>query len=115
MTLGAASNILYPVVTGITALASGGQTGATPLTGQINSVDTVANAADSVALPLAVAGDSIIVLNTTSTSMTVYGSGTDTITAVATATGVAQGANSRAEYFCTTSAPAGKWFRILSA
>lgn len=39
------------IVDNLTALASGGQTGATLLTGFVNRVTTVANAADSVLLP----------------------------------------------------------------
>lgn len=99
----------------ITAYAGGGQTNATLLASGINSVDTVATAADSVKLPLAVAGLEVFVVNTTANSLQVFGSGTDTINAVATATGVAQAAGKSALYVCTTSAPAGKWFRILSA
>ncbi len=43
--------IACTVKTGITALAGGGQTGATPLAGQFNVIATVATAADSVLLP----------------------------------------------------------------
>jgi len=39
------------VATGLVALAGGGQTGATALTGQVNIIATVATAADSVLLP----------------------------------------------------------------
>jgi hypothetical protein len=104
---------------GITAHAGGGQASATALTKEVNSVDTVATAADSVALPLAVIGQKIYLTNNTATSMQVFGSGTDTINIgagdVATATGVAQAANKSAIYFCTKTAPAGKWQRVLTA
>lgn len=103
------------VTTGLTATASGTQTTALALTAAANSVDTVATAADSVKLPLAVAGLSVFVVNTAANSMQVFGSGTDTINAVATATGVAQAGGKSALYVCTASAPAGKWFRLLSA
>lgn len=103
------------VATGIAAKAGGGQSGATELTAAYNDVSTVASSADSVALPLAVAGISVVVRNSAANSMQVFGSGTDTINAVATATGVAQAATTSALYFCTASAPAGKWFRVLSA
>lgn len=103
----------------ITAFASGGQTSATQITKRINSVDTVATAADSVKLPLAVIGTEVVLTNNTATSMQVFGAGTDTINIgagdVATATGVAQAANKTAAYFCTKSAPAGKWQRIVTA
>jgi hypothetical protein len=104
---------------GVTAAAGGGQANATAITKKINSVDTVATAADSVKLPLAQIGLEIFLTNNTATSMQVFGSGTDTINIgagdVATATGVAQAANKTATYVCTKSAPAGKWQRVLTA
>lgn len=102
-------------VTGITAHAGGGQSAATQLVGGFNRVDTVVTAADSVKLPLAVAGLEIYVINNTSTSMQVYGAGTDTINSVATATGVAQASQVAALYICSNSAPAGIWHRIQSS
>lgn len=99
----------------VAAAAGGGQTNATQLTATSNNVTTVATAADSVKLPLAVAGARVHIRNSAANSMQVFGAGTDTINAVATATGVAQAATTSAIYFCTKSAPAGKWFRVLSA
>jgi hypothetical protein len=108
------------VAVGITAFAGGGQGSATLLTKTNNSVDTVATAADSVKLPLATVGARIRVFNTTATSAQVFGSGTDTINAVATATGVALAAGKNAEFVgivagTTSPAVAGKWRMILSA
>jgi hypothetical protein len=105
------------VVIGITARAGGGQASATLLTGQTNSVDTVATAADSVKLPPPdFVGQQIHVLNNDSAdSMQVFGSGTDTINGVATATGVAQAAGKLAIYQAMTTGTAAKWFRLLSA
>lgn len=103
------------VTTDITAEAAGTQAAATLLTSAINSVDTVAGAADGIKLPLAQAGLEIFVVNNTATSMQVFGSGTDTINNVVTATGVAQAAGISAIYKCVTTAPAGKWYRVLSA
>lgn len=103
------------VATGVTANAGGGQTNATLLTGTMNDVATVATAADSVKLPLGQVGLWVLVRNSAANSMQVFGSGTDTINAAATATGVAQAATTSALYFCTTAAPAAKWFRVLSA
>jgi hypothetical protein len=118
-------NTLYPVdahllnaqsvEVGITATASGNQATARALTAAHNDVATVGTAADSVKLPLAVAGLRVYVENSSATSMQVFGDGTDTINNVATATGVAQAGGKSAVYFCTVSAPAGKWFRVLSA
>lgn len=99
----------------LTAFAGGGQTNATQLAATNNNVTVVATIADSIKLPLAVAGLSIRVRNNAANATTVYGAGTDTINGVATATGVSQPATTSALYFCVTSAPAGKWFRILSA
>lgn len=100
----------------IAAHAGGGQTSATALTTTINVVSDVASAADSVKLPLAAAGAKVYVVNAhASNSMQVFGDGTDTINGVATATGVAQAAGKSATYVCVKSAPAGKWFRVLSA
>lgn len=120
-----AGDTLYPidqylrgqmsVETGITAHAGGTQAAGYQLTAAINSVDTVGSAADSVLLPLAAVGMQVVIANTTGTSMTVYGAGTDTINLVATATGVAQAANTKAVYYCSKVAPAGNWIRVLSA
>lgn len=104
------------VATGITAYAGGGQTNATLLAAGLNEVSTVATAADSVKLPVPVAGLEITVINAhASNSMQVFGSGTDTINGVATATGVAQAAGKTAVYRALTAGTAAKWFRVLSA
>lgn len=103
------------VTDGVTAAAGGGQTNATQLAGTAANVTTVASAADSVKLPAGIAGRFFFLENVTATSMQVFGNGTDTINAVATATGVAQAAGKSAVYFCTTNQPAAKWFRVLSA
>lgn len=104
------------VLEGVTAHAGGTQAAAFQLTGHAANVTVVATAADSVALPLAVAGAVYFLQNSDAAdSMQVFGAGTDTINNVATATGVAQAAGKSGAYFCTKSAPAGKWFRVLSA
>src|SRR5215472_5528024 len=81
---------LFNPMVGITALAGGGQSGATPLSLGINSVDTVASGNDSVMLPPAVPGTFVVVINNqASNSMQVFGQGAnmggaaagDTITA----------------------------------
>jgi hypothetical protein len=91
----------------ITAFAGGGQTNATLLAAQTNRITTVATAADSVKLPVSAAGLEIIVINSGANAMQVFGSGTDTINDVATATGVSQPANSIDVYACPV---AGKWY-----
>ena len=57
---------------GLTALAGGGATGATTLLPGLNEVDTVVTAADSVLLPLALAGITVYVLNAGASSLTVW-------------------------------------------
>ena len=111
--------------TAITAYAGGGQTSATLLTAQFNKVATVASASDSVKLPqisaipntLGAVGSSVIVSNAAaSNSLQVFGSGTDTINNVATATGVAVGAGKTAIFICHSwSGTVGNWYMVLSA
>jgi hypothetical protein len=103
------------VATGLTATPGGTQAAALALTKTINNVTTCATAADSVKLPLAALGARVVVRNSGAASMQVFGSGTDTINAVATATGVAVGAGKTAEFHCDKAAPAGNWIMILSA
>lgn len=108
---------LGSVTTGLTAHAGGGQGSALALSAAINRVDTVGSAADSVKLPAPTfVGQRVTVINNAaSNSMQVYGSGTDTINGVVTATGVAQAAGKSADYVASTIGTAAAWFRILSA
>jgi len=105
-------NPQYSTGVGYVAKAGGGQTSATLLTGTINSVDTVATAADSVLLPPALPGKVLFVVNNGSNSMQVFGTSTDTINGVAAATGVAQGAGQSCVYLCTA---LGLWFQVSQA
>ena len=95
----------------ITARAGGGQASATAITASLVNVGVCATAADSVQLPLAVAGASIYIRNNGAASMQVFAANgsTDTINGTAGATGVAQAAATGRLYFCTVSAPGGKW------
>jgi hypothetical protein len=103
--------------TGITAFAGGGQSSATALTTVVNEVVTVGTAADSVKLPApSKVGQMVIVINAhASNAIQVFGSGTDTINGVATATGVSQAAGKTALYVAATTGTAAKWYRNLSA
>jgi hypothetical protein len=98
----------------LTALAGGGQTGATQLINGINLVGVCATNADSVQLPPALAGSIVLVSNQGAADMTVYGKEgrTDTINGTDGATGVTQADPLSAVYFCSV---AGAWQRILSA
>lgn len=91
----------------IVAHSGGGQTSAVPLTAEVNRIITVAAAGDSVRLPLAVQGLTILIINHGALAAGVFGAGTDTIDDVATATGVVQMAGSSVLYTCTTT---GAWF-----
>ena len=93
----------------ITAFAGGGQASATLLTAQVVRVQTVATAADSVKLPPTTTPGLVVYLtNGAANSMQVFGSNTDTINDVATATGVAHAGGLTAIY----SSPApGLWYR----
>lgn len=99
--------ILESVSDALTAHAGGTQAAALALTSKFNVVSTVATAGDSVKLPPAVVGLTVIVVNADSAdSMQVFGAGTDTINGVATATGVSQAAGTLVVYRCNA---AGKW------
>jgi hypothetical protein len=93
----------------LTAHSGGGQTSALKLVNLINRVSTVAAAADSVALPPAIPGLTVCVINSGANPMQVFGDNgyADTINDVATATGVSQMQNSCCYYTCPV---AGKWY-----
>ncbi len=103
------------IETALTAHAGGSQAAALALSPDVfvHQVNTVGSSADSVRLPVSIAGQSHWVINNAATnSMQVFGAGTDTINNIATATGVAQSAGLGALYYCPV---AGKWFRLLGA
>lgn len=110
--------------TGITAFSTGGQTNAVLLLAQFNKVSVVAAGNDSVKLPpvsvtfnsLGFIGIPVIVRNAGANSLQVYGSGTDTINDIATATGVAVGAGKTAIFIPhTLVSGVGNWYMVLSA
>jgi hypothetical protein len=94
------------VTANLTALAGGGQTGATALVYGINQLATVATAADSCMLPAAVPGEFVTIVNDGVAACQVFGTGADTINGIAAATGLSQLPNSVATYWC---AVAGQW------
>lgn len=107
---------LTNLTTGITAHAGGGQADATQLSALVNVVDTVATAADSVKLPApTVVGQVVIVSNTAAAAAQVFGSGTDTINGVATATGVSLAAGKTGIYIATTIGAAAAWRSLQGA
>lgn len=82
------------------------QAGAFQTTAQTIRLTTVA-ANTGILLPPSFAGLEVLVINHGANACQCYGSGTDTIDDVATATGVSQMANSLVIYTCAT---AGKWY-----
>ena len=98
----------------LTATAGGTRAAALPLRAAQNRITTCATAADSVALPPAVGGQEVTVINSGAASAQVFAAvGTsDTINGVAAATGIALAAAGKAQF---VSPGAGLWFSILSA
>ena len=110
------SQLLGSTQNNITALAGGAKAGATPITACKAQVQTCATDADSVLLPPGYPGLEVKLFNNTAHSVQVFGSGTDTINAVDTATGVAQAAGKSAVYTCyNVVSGVGQWGRVLSA
>ena len=98
----------------ITATAGGTRAAALPLTAAFNRIAVCATAADSVALPPAVGGQEITVINSGTAAAQVFAAiGTaDTINGVAAATGISLAAAGKAQF---VSPGQGFWFSILSA
>lgn len=110
------ADLIGSVQTGITATAGGTKATAFQLNAAFCKVAVCATNNDSVLLPPGYAGLEVIVANAGAATLAVYGSGTDTINDVATATGVTQATLVHALYKCVAVvAGAGQWYRILSA
>lgn len=100
-------------INGLTAFAGGGQGSATPLTGMMNRVTTVATAADSVKLPAAVAGLTVVAVNAAAANaMNVFPNTGDSINALAANTALSVAANKAIVFFCVVS---GIWHSVLTA
>ena len=103
-----------------TALAGGGQAGATQMQPGLNLVSTAGvGGTDSVMLPQAIPGSQVVVQNDSANAIQVFGQAANALTGVGdtiaaynsstyqvTATGVAQAASTVTEYYCVI---AGKW------
>lgn len=96
------------VAPAVTAHAGGGQASAVALVSTFNNITTVANAADSVKLLPSVVGLTQIVSNQGTHAVQVFGSGTDTINGVATATGISVPVGAISTF---TVAVAGNWLQ----
>ena len=98
---------------GLTALAGGGQTGATDIPAALTRFTTVATAADSALLPPAKAGKIHAICNAAAAnSMTVYPASGEAINALSADAGFAVAANKTALFICFVD---GKWNTILTA
>jgi hypothetical protein len=112
--LGSDMNALFDMFTsfagGLIALAGGGLSAKTPIfNAAYNEVDTVATAADSYALPPAKVGLCVTVTNSGAASMTVFGSGTDTVSGAASQ---AHAVGATIDYVCRKN---GVWVRYTAS
>jgi len=92
---------------GITAFAGGGQGSAAALSTEINRVSTVATVGDSIRLPAAVAGLTLVVANTAANACNVFPGTGDTINGQAANAAVNQMSSSICFYCCSVN---GSWF-----
>jgi hypothetical protein len=105
--------VLYGTVDSLTALAGGGQTGATPITAAMARFTTVATGGDSALLPVSQPGMTITVSNAAAAnSMNVFPASGEKINALSANAAFAVAAGKTAEFVCYT---AGQWHTILSA
>jgi hypothetical protein len=101
------------VSNGLTAFAGGGQGSATDLPFAFNRVTTVATLNDSVKLPPARAGISVVVVNAAAAnSMNVFPATGDAINALSANAAFAMAANKTALFVCCVN---GTWNAILTA
>ncbi len=85
----------------ITAKAGGTKAAAYQLTASLNRISVCATATDSVKLHANPApGSQVTIINDGAQSAQVFGANNDTIDGVVTATGVAQAAAKRVDYYC---------------
>lgn len=110
------AQLIGSVDNSVVAKSGGNQANATVVNGVKVKIKTCAADNDSVKLPPGYPGLEIVIYNPTAHSVQVYGSGIDTINAVATATGVAQATLKSAIYTCyDVVAGVALWGRVLSA
>lgn len=98
--IGGALRDFSSTATGITAFATGGQTDAVPLTAAYNRVTTVATTADSVKLPVAVQGATIVAVNRGAQSMNVFPATGQSINALSANAALAVAAGASARFVC---------------
>lgn len=99
------------VADSMTALAGGGQLGASPITAAIARFTTVATPGDSSLLPASVPGLILTVINAGANSMNVFPLGTDKINALSASASFAIAAGKTCQFTCTA---IGQWHTLLS-
>jgi hypothetical protein len=104
--------VLWGSADGLTALAGGGQTGATPITTAMARFSTVATLNDSAILPVSQPGMSITVSNAGAAGMNVFPASGEAINAGSANAAFAVASGKTAEFVCYS---AGRWHTILSA
>jgi hypothetical protein len=92
------ASVLYATQLALTALAGGGQTGATALKFGINQFSTVATTGNSAILPASVLGQEVIVVNNGANSMNVFPASGDTINSGSANAAVAVAAGAQATF-----------------
>ena len=97
---------------GLTALAGGGQTGATAITTVLAEFATVATAADSSILPAAKAGMMLLVANAGAASMNVFPASGEKINGGSANAAFAVANAKRCLFFCVKD---GNWYTLLTA
>lgn len=111
-TLPALTTSPFSVATGITAKPGGGQSGATPLTGNINRLTTTATAGDSALLPPAVVGRKVSVYNAGAASANIFPQTGESTNSGAANAAFAVAATKGAIFECVAT---GLWNAVLSA
>lgn len=100
-------------VNALTAHAGGGQASALSLTKTINRVTTVASSGDSVKLPAALAGQSVVVINAAASNpMDCFPASGEVINALTADTALSIVANTTVMFFCAVN---GTWNSIVTA
>ncbi len=102
----------------ITATPGGTKAAAKALNYGVNRISVCATATNSVLMPFAVPGAWVYLINDGAASATVFGAGTDTIDAVASATGNPMAAAKRALFYAVTGdglGTAGTWYSSAGA
>lgn len=108
----ALTNNPFAATTGLTAKAGGGQSGATPLTGNINRISVCATIADSAILPSAIVGRKVSVYNGGAASCNIFPQTGEFINSGAANAAFAVGATKSAIFECVST---GVWNAVLGA